>query len=494
MNLSTIEPRPLWAHFFSICAIPHPSHREKELADWVLAWAAGQGIEAIRDEGGNVILRKPASKGREKAPGVILQAHLDMVSQATPESGHDFSRDPIRPRPDPANPGWISATGTTLGADNGIGVAEAMALMEDKSLVHGPLECLFTLNEEDGMGGAREVKPDALRGSILLNLDGEDDTELCIGCAGTLRIKAERELALAAGTADFRWFELRVSGLLGGHSGVDIDKGRGNASLLLCRAAAAAPGARLALLEGGTASNAIPRDARALLGLAAAGREKALALIQAEAKAIAAELAGSDPGFAFGLEEKPAPDAALSPEDSAALFRAVLGLPNGLFEMEPDMPGLVRSSSNLGELRLGLPPAKEAAAGRVGFHALSLVRSSVEAEKERIGAGIEAAFAAYGAATSRPSEAPAWTPDLKSPLLALARAAYTEVTGAEAAIRATHGGLECGLFRPRFPHWDMISLGPNIRYPHSPDERVEVASVERFHRFARALVEKLAGL
>lgn len=489
MDLADLEPRALWADFFALCAIPHPSHHEEAAARWAVGRLKALGVEARMDSGGNVIARKAASPGKAGRPGVILQAHLDMVPQAASGLAHDFARDPIRPRLDPKDPDWLVASGTTLGADNGIGVAAALALMADPGLSHPPLECLFTTNEEDGMGGARRVEAGSLEGRILLNLDGEDDEELTIGCAGTLRTKAELGLPAERPPEGLRWLELGLSGLLGGHSGVDIDKGRGNATLLLCRvlrtASAAAAGLRIASLEGGTASNAIPREARALVGLPASAEAAARAALESAAASIRAELAASDPGFAFSAAEAPAPSSALSPASGARLLDLLLGIENGLIEMDPEIEGLIRSSSNLGELKVG------ASEGKGAMTALVLVRSSVESEKERIGSGIEARFRAAGATTTRPSEAPAWTPNLGSPLLGLATKTYRELYGKDPAIKATHGGLETGLFRPVFPHWDMISMGPLIRCPHSPDERVSVSSVARFYRYARELVERL---
>ena len=489
MDLADLEPRALWAEFLALCAIPHPSHHEEEAARWALGRFKALGIEARTDSGGNVLARKPASPGKEGRPGVILQAHLDMVPQAAGGLAHDFRRDPIRPRMDPKDRDWVVAAGTTLGADNGIGVAAALALMADPGLSHPPLECLFTTNEEDGMGGARAVEPGSLRGGLLLNLDGEDDREITISCAGTLRTRAELPLASEPAPGGFRWLELKVSGLLGGHSGVDIDKGRGNASLLLCRAireaARAAGGVSVARLSGGTASNAIPREAKSLVGCPeakAADFEKAL---RRSAEAIGAELEATDPGFELKAEEAAAPSFALTSGASTVLLDLLLGIDNGLLEMDPELKGLIRSSSNLGELEA----LAEAGGGRA--RTLVLVRSSVEAEKERIGSGIEARFRAAGAATTRPAVSPAWAPNLGSPLLALAKGLYREMYGTDPIIGATHGGLETGLFRPLFPSWDMISIGPLIQYPHSPDERVCVSSVARFYGYVRELVARL---
>ncbi|HOX32961.1 MAG TPA: beta-Ala-His dipeptidase [Spirochaetales bacterium] len=499
MELKDLEPKGLWRHFFDICSIPHPSHHEAALAAALADRARSRGLEARIDGAGNLVIRAPASPGRERAPGIILQAHLDMVPQAASGSAHDFSRDPIRPRIDPKDPAWLVASGTTLGADNGIGVAMALALLEEEGLAHGPLELLLTTNEEDGMTGARGVEEGALSGSLLVNLDGEDDGELTIGCAGSIRAAAELERAAEAPPAGLAWLDTSVSGLLGGHSGVDIDKGRANASLALVRlirraASDATASPRLASIEGGSAANAIPREARTLLGLPESAVPSFRAAFEREASALAAELGAADPGLAAALAPRrcPAPAAALGPAESAGLLAILAALPDGLVAMEPDMPGLIRTSLNLGVL------AGRAEAGSFRLSTLVMIRSSSDREKAELGARVEAVLAAaagsgWRVAQSRPSEGPAWPPNLASPLLATARSAYRELFGADPKVSSTHGGLEPSLFRPRFPRWDMISLGPKLLYPHSPDERLEIASVGRSYRFLRALVERLAG-
>jgi len=409
-----------------------------------------------------------------------------MVAQFAQGSKHDFSRDSIVPRFDPADPDWLMASGTTLGADNGIGVASALSILEDGSLPHGPLECLFTTNEEDGMSGARALEPNALEGAILLNLDGEDGGELTIGCAGTLRTVSEISFEASAATASTAWFGIDVMGLLGGHSGVDIDKGRANASLLLARLlSSVGEGFRIGSIAGGTAANAIPREARALVGIPAARAGIARAALECEAAAISKELVGRDPGFAIHLEERLAPSVSIGEAESSHLLEALRAIPNGLLEMEKDMPDLVRSSSNLGEL------GTVERGDRIIVKALVMVRSSSDSEKERIAREVEAAFEALGASPVRPAVSPAWTPDIASPLLALSKSVYRELFGVEPKVTSTHGGLECGVFRPRFPAWDMISLGPTIRYPHSPDERVDISSVGRYYRFLKELIERL---
>lgn len=492
MDIATLEPRDVWKHFLTICSIPHPSHHEEALAKALVSWAQGKGLSTHTDAAHNVIIQKPASPGKERSPGIILQAHLDMVPQAAAALGHDFLKDPIRPRIDPADPAWITATGTTLGADDGIGVAMALAILEDTSLVHGPLECLFTTDEEDGMSGARAVEPGVLSGKILLNLDGEDDTELTIGCAGSIRTKAELTHPVEPAAAGLAWFELSVGGLLGGHSGVDIDKGRANATLLLARliATSGIP-CSMAAMSGGTAANAIPREARAIVGMQSGEEQAFRSAIDREAAAIKKELAAGDPGIVVALAPAATPaHRVLGQAGTRSLLSMLLGMPNGLIAMEPDMPGLIRTSLNLGTL-------SGTVTGDVfALSTMTLVRSSSDADKEALGKRLESSIEAalsmgWSVSHKRQAESPAWSPNTASPLLRQCKEVYTALFGSAPRVSSTHGGLETGLFRPKFPAWDQISIGPTIHYPHSPDERVEIASVARSYRFVVELLKRL---
>ncbi|MBN2875043.1 MAG: beta-Ala-His dipeptidase [Spirochaetales bacterium] len=497
MQLSDLEPKDVWERFLELCAVPRPSHHEQAVSALLADRARARGFDVRVDEALNLVIRKSASPGRENAPGIILQAHLDMVPQAASDSGHNFLADPIRPRVDPKDPAWVIATGTTLGADDGMGVAMALAVLEDESLEHGPLECLFTTNEEDGMDGARAVLPGTLQGRILLNLDGEDDTEFTIGCAGSIRTTATLSRAASSVPDATLWVEATTAGLLGGHSGVDIDKGRANATLTLARLLKST-GVPLYLrsLEGGTAANAIPREARALVGVEPGRFDDLAKAFKAAAATIHHELGARDPGFSATLtrldEGSVAGGNALDAVASVSLLDTLISLPNGLIQMEPDMPGHIRTSLNLGTLRAGVTD------GVFEASTLVMVRSSSDAEKERLAVTVEktlqtAQNAGWAVSQSRLSETPAWTPNTDSELLKTALTVYHELTGEEPKVVSTHGGLETGLFRPVFPHWDMLSLGPTIRYPHSPDERVEIASVARSYRFVRELVSRLSG-
>ncbi len=488
MDISGLEPRALWTNFMAICSIPHPSHHEKQLGDWVVSKAKTLGLQFTQDSSGNIIVRKPASGGKETSPGVIMQAHLDMVPQARNGSKHDFTKDPIRPRRNPKDTEWLIATDTTLGADNGMGAAAMIAIMEDKTMAHGPLEFLFTVNEEDGMTGAREIKAGVLGGKYLLNLDGEEVDELTIGCAGSNRTASTLKLPLANSPTGIKWQTVQVSGLLGGHSGMDIHRGRGNANIVLCRLLAKADNSSLlSKLQGGDASNAIPRDSSALVGIPEKNFAAWKASLDAETKVLQKEFASSDPGFSVSLSDAPAPDKCLSAGDSKKVLDVIRTVPNGLVAMEPDMPGATRTSSNMGIVTL-----KAADANTATLETLALIRSSSDAEKEQLTKSIDDALAAAGAKVERKAGSPAWTPEPKSPLLKIATDSYTKLFGSMPKVNSTHGGLECGLFRPVYPQWDMISLGPTIRFPHSPDETTHIPSAAIFWKYLQELLARLA--
>ncbi len=479
-----LEPAALWALFAFICAIPHPSRGEGALADAIVRRGKARGLEAFRDAAGNVIVRAPATVGRETRPILILQCHLDMVPQKAEGSGHDFARDPILPRLDEAAPGWLRATGTTLGADNGIGVAAALALAESRDIPHGPLEILLTLGEEDGMDGARGLQPGSLRGELLVNLDSESDREICIGCAGGARLVST--LTLPSSPAPGAWCDVRVGGLSGGHSGMDIGLGRGNALRELAAILRQAGPCRLAAFEGGDAANAIPRSAHALVSVPEGSRAAWEAALRDAARSRKAALAAADPGFDLELAPAKAAGGALETDASTRALDLLLSLPNGILAMSATIPGLPGTSCNLGAVRL-VP----AGPGSLRLEATTMTRSDKDPERDRNVAVIGALFAKAGGSSLGNAGSPAWTPDPSSPLLAIAKKAYREVHGSEAELRAIHGGLETGLFRPVFPRWDMISIGPTIRYPHSPDEAVDIPSVERFWKLLTDIAERI---
>ncbi len=492
MDYTQLQPEAVWRHFFHICSIPHPSHHEEALAKNLLAWAQGKGLDAQLDAANNLVIRRKAAPGKEKAPMVIIQSHLDMVAQAAEGSTHDFLKDPIVPRLDPSDPAWLMATGTTLGADDGIGAAIALALLEDESLAVGPLECLFTSNEEDGMTGAKALEPGFVHGSILLNLDGEREKEITVGCAGSVRTYGNYRMQASRLEAGTKTYRVEIGGLLGGHSGVDIAKGRANASLSLAAMLSACGPFQLVSFHGGDASNAIPRSACAVVAMKPSGFADFSARMEAQTQALRHKLVHTDPGLHLSVrEETDTASEGLSERDSSAFLALFAAVPNGLIAMDPHLPGAIKTSLNLGVAN---------AAVKEGFLELEtaiLVRSSSDQERDAIAASAENHLAGLGAlgysvASRRPSSMAAWAPNLASPLLATTKAVYRELFGHEAEICTTHGGLECAYFKPRYPHWDMVSFGPDLEYPHSPGERVRIASVGTMYELVKRLLVRLS--
>lgn len=480
--VAQLEPPALWSHFDRILEIPRGSKQEERARAHVLAVAGRLGLESRTDRAGNAVVRKPAARGRERAPTVVLQSHLDMVQEKGSDVAHDFARDPIRPR---REGDYLYAAGTTLGADNGIGVAAMLATLDAPDLDHGPLELLFTVDEETGLTGARELDPSLLTGRILLNLDSEEEGILYVGCAGggdsriTLPV---RSVPTPAGRAAFR---VRVHGLKGGHSGVDIHLQRGNALQALARAlsAGAARGeVLLAAVHGGGAYNAIPREAVAELVLGGDQERAVLDAVRSEFAALRTELAAADPGAALEIAPAPAAAAVLEPHDARRLLDLLLALPHGVLAMSHDLPGLVETSTNVATVM--------AADGAVviGTSSRSSVDSALAATRRKVRAVAELA----GATVAEPPTYPGWKPNLASPLLELVKGVHTRVLGKEPGVAAIHAGLECGIIGEKVPGVDMISLGPQIEFPHSPDERVHIPSVARFWELLRATLGALA--
>jgi dipeptidase D len=474
-----LEPALVWKYFAELAAHPRCSKHEAKVAAWVLSVARGLGLETLQDKTGNVVARKPASRGREGAPMVCLQGHLDMVCEKRPDVRHDFSTDPIRLV---RQGDWLMADGTTLGADNGIAVATSLALMADRSLEHGPLEFLFTLDEETGLTGANHLEPGLLRSRILLNLDSEEEGSLFVGCSGGRDTVGSWPLATEAAPAAHAPVEITVGGLRGGHSGLEIDKGRGNAVKILNRLVSAiAPlGARLARMDGGDKRNAIPRDAAALAFVPRRRFDEAMATLGALGDAIRDELATVEPGLRIA-------PAAVKAKGGRVLTRALqrrvtlalATLPHGVIKMSADIPGLVETSTNVAAIRTS---KKE-------IRVSTSQRSSVASEIEEIEATVSAAFTLAGAEVAHSDGYPGWKPDLNSPILKLAVATHRDLYGREPHVKAIHAGLECGIIGRKYPGMDMISFGPTLEGVHSPDERLHVGSVERFWAYLLAVLE-----
>jgi dipeptidase D len=476
--LSALAPSAVWRHFATLCSIPRASKAEGAVRDAVESWARGRGLATRVDGVGNLVIRKPARSGREAAHGVILQCHLDMVTQKNSDSAHDFSRDPIRAV---VQDGWVVAPETTLGADNGLGVALALAALEDETLAHGPLEVLLTIDEETGMTGAHGLEPHALEGRLMLNLDTEEWGEFYLGCAGGIDVDVTETLRPEPVPAGHVARSLCVRGLQGGHSGINIHEGRGNAIRALVGVLQRlGDGIRLAKLDGGTARNAIPREATAVVVMSVEAASKLTARLEVEQARLRRELGDKE----AGLELVSAPAAAelLVPVDAAQRWLDALGTaPFGVARMSADVPGVVETSNNLGVVRLA--PDKG--------HANLMVRSLVDAEFLALGRAIAAHFEARGIPAQLSGEYPGWKPNPSSKLLSTCQQAYRDTFHADSHVRVIHAGLECGIIGAKYPGLDTVSFGPTIRGAHAPGERVEIASVGNCYRLLCTILERV---
>ncbi|MBN2199192.1 MAG: aminoacyl-histidine dipeptidase [Candidatus Aminicenantes bacterium] len=476
-----LKPETLWKHFSRILEIPHCSGREKPLGDYVIGKAKGLGLAWKRDDAGNIVVSKPGSPRKEKAETVILQGHLDMVCEKNSDVQHNFSRDPIVAE---RKGDWIQARGTTLGSDNGIGLAAALAVMEDNSLSHGPLEFLFTVDEETGLTGARKIQPGFLKGTKLMNLDSEEMGTFTIGCAGG----ADSEITLPlrrrkAGKQER--FLLKIFGFRGGHSGIDIHLGRGNAVKLLARLLAELEEQtpfRLADFEGGNKHNAIPREAWAEILIPGNRVAEAQAFLMEAFGKIKVEyqVVEKDAGWSFSKMKSRGRDP-LSSASQNALLGLLLALPHGVLAMHPEIAGLVETSNNLAIVRLK----------PVRAQIMCSSRSSIDSALRAVRLTIRHTARMAGAAARQPEGYPGWMPNMNSSLLKSLQATHQRVFGKPASVVAIHAGLECGLIGEKFPGMDMISFGPTIQHPHSPEERVSVKTVEDFWTF---LTESLRSM
>jgi len=482
-NLETLQPRPVWAHFATLCAIPRPSLHEAALREHLVGWAQAHGITAIVDDTGNLILKKPASPGCEAIPGVILQGHLDMVCQANSGTRHDFERDPIRVV---VRDGWVVAEDTTLGADNGIGVALALAALEEPGLIHPPLEVLLTVNEESGMDGARGLAPGTLQGKTLINLDTEEWGHFYLGCAGGVDVEVRHDCTQGAPPPDSVMLQFEVSGLSGGHSGIDIHLGRGNAIKLLAEALrdlSAHTDLRLIELKGGTARNAIPREAFAACALHAATASNIDAWVRHRHEAWRARFAEADANVSFVCKHyDTSPGRTISRADQERLLAFLDIAANGVSRISDAFPGVTDTSSNLGVLALE----------KGAFKATFKVRSLHDARADALADKLVARASSYEFHAWKDGAYPGWTPNPSSNLLTLCQQVYTAQFGLPASLQVIHAGLECGLLAASHPHLDMISFGPDIRGAHAPGERVEIASVGRCWQLLKAVLQALA--
>lgn len=469
-KLGHLNPELLWNHFEEICNIPHPSRKEQKVAQYVISVAKRNGLEYSTDDFGNVVIRKKATPGKENLVPVVLQGHLDMVAEKNSDVAHDFDKDPIQPYVDGD---WVKAKGTTLGSDNGIGVAAALAVMESKDIEHGPVEALFTLDEETGLFGAQALKPGFLNGKILLNLDSEEDGALYIGCAGGQNTFAEFKFTPAEAPANTVAFEIKITGLKGGHSGLDIDTGRGNAIKLMGRLLWEINtefGIKLVSVNGGSKHNAIPRECFAVVRVPKAKAAEVLASVEKYNSIFKAELASVEPGLNVAAAEVKSRAKVMDKATATNLINALYVAPSGVVKMSADIKGLVETSTNL---------AVVVTKGKT-VSVTTSQRSSVESEKYDISHRVGIVFSMAKASVKHGDGYPGWKPDIHSPVLAALKSVYQSKYGNEPEVKAIHAGLECGIIKERYPEMDMISFGPTIMGAHSPDEKVQISTVDKF--------------
>lgn len=482
-TIQQLEPAPLWNYFHGLTQIPRPSSHEEMIRDHVEQFGKGLGLETIRDEAGNIIIRKPATPGMENRKGVILQGHLDMVPQKNSDKAHDFEKDPIETIVDGD---WVKANGTTLGADNGIGVAATMAILASTEVEHGPIEALFTATEETGMDGANGLEAGILQGDILINLDSEDEGELYVGCAGGEDATVKFDYKEKKTPKGYGGVKLSITGLKGGHSGIDIVLGRGNANKIFFRILAETTcelGVRLASFEGGNLRNAIPREAFGLLAVKNKKIPEFVTLVDNLVGIIKSELAAVEPDLTVTIEPVDKPKTVLNKSTQVRMTKAIIACPNGVIRMSDSMPGLVETSSNLAIVKTD--------AEKKTVNIACLMRSSVDSAKEDLGTRMWAVFSLAGAKVKFTGAYPGWKPNMDSPILKTMQEVYNKKYKKIPEIKAIHAGLECGILGGKYPNWDMISFGPTIRHPHSPDEKVNIPTVKKFWDF---LVETLKNI
>ncbi|HNS18789.1 MAG TPA: aminoacyl-histidine dipeptidase [Bacteroidales bacterium] len=481
-KLSQLNPAPLWNYFEEICQVPRPSKKEEKIREYLINFGKKHRLETLYDETGNILIRKPASPGREKLKTVVLQSHMDMVCEKNSDSPHDFLLDPIRPYIDGE---WVKAKGTTLGADDGIGMAAQLAILASGSVTHGPLECLFTVDEETGLTGAFGMMPGFITGSILINLDSEDEGEIFIGCAGGMDTVARFAIKEKKVAGSYIAYRVKVGGLKGGHSGDDIHKGLGNSIKILTRLlweASRDSQIRVASIEGGNLRNAIPREASATILVPLKNQQKFLDRVAGYYADLRYELGITEPDLLFSAEETELPEKAMGKKLQKRLLNALYGCPHGVIAMSQRMPGMVETSTNLASIK-----AKDEGYLEV----CTSQRSDTNSSKHDIAHMVESVFRLAGAKVTHSDGYPGWSPNPGSEILKISVEAYQDLFSKEPIVRSIHAGLECGLFLEKYPGLDMISIGPTLRGVHSPDERLEIASVVKFWDFLLEILRRL---
>jgi len=480
-DIRQLEPTALWQNFYNLTRVPRPSHKKEEIGLFLENFGKSLGLETLRDEIGNVLVRKPATPGMENRKAVVLQAHMDMVPQKNSNVAHDFQTDPIDAHIDGE---WVTASDTTLGADNGIGLAAAMSVLQSTDIAHPAIEMFVTVDEETGMFGAFGLQPNFLKGDILINMDSEDEGELYVGCAGGID-----------GDITFRYTEVEIeegdvalkislTGLKGGHSGVDIHLQRGNANKLMFRFLKDAVSdyeARLASIDGGSLRNAIPREAFAVITVPEEGVDDIIDFVKEYEELFIEEFKGVEDKISFTVEQVELPTGLIPEVVQDDLINSITACPNGVARFIPELPTVVETSNNLAIVK----------SDGNAITVRCLIRSSVESRKEELASMVESVFSLAGAKVSLVGGYPGWKPNLESPILKEMTKVYENKYGITPKIMIIHAGLECGILGTHYPQMDMISFGPTIRYPHSPDEKVNIATVQKFWDFLVATLENI---
>ena len=481
MQIKNLQPSIVWEQFDAITKVPRPSKKEGKVIEFLIDFAKQHNLEWQRDEIGNVVMRKPATAGYEERPTVILQSHIDMVCEKNSDVEFDFDNDAIRTKIDGE---WVIAEGTTLGADCGIGMAAAMAMLIDENGEHGPLEALFTVDEETGLTGAFELGEGMLTGKYLVNLDSEDEGEIFIGCAGGIDTVATFALSQEAAPAGYTFYRVDVKDLCGGHSGDDINKGRANSNKLIARLMLSAQeqlDARVSCLEGGNLRNAIPREAYAVVGVLEENAAAFEELVHSYTNSVKDAFAATEPDMNITISKVEGITSVLTSDLQSHLLTALVYVPNGVIAMSQAVAGLVETSTNLASVKF------------VGEEIVVTTsqRSSVESDKIAIKESVNSCFTASGAMVEHSDGYPGWAPNPDSHLLRVTIDSYERLFGKAPVVRAVHAGLECGLFLEKYPHLEMVSFGPTIRGVHSPDERLEIATVEKFWSHLKDVVKSI---
>ncbi len=478
MEVKNLAPELVWSIFDAITQIPRPSKKEGKIRAWLVDFAEKHQLECHVDETGNILMRKPATPGCENRQTIVLQGHIDMVCEKNGDVQHDFDNDPIDTYIDGE---WVKAHGTTLGADNGIGVALSLAALIDDSYSHGPLEALFTYDEETGMTGANNLKEGFMTGKTLINLDSEEENQIFIGCAGGMDTLATFRYASVPAPQDYYYAEVNVTNLLGGHSGGEIHLGHANANKILTRFLLSQPNIVLASITGGNLRNAIAREAKAVFGIPFKRKDNMMADFNTFVATIEGEVGDIEKGMKITIGTADKPATIIEPAVSERLLMAVQACPHGVVGMSREMPGLVETSTNLASIKM--PEA-----GVIAVETSQ--RSSVESEKFDIAKTVETVFKLAGADVCHRSSYPGWKPDTNSPIMKICHEAYTDLFHEEPEIMAIHAGLECGLFLTKYPNMDMVSVGPTMHHVHSPQEQLFIPSVERFWNFLREVLSR----